>query len=211
MLPDFRGGVIKIEMLFCQVCVNIHYYKTMKSFTRYYYPRTEGMKLRSGRTINCMMNDYELVAFTRNLAIVMKETDVTRNKCKLLQTVFTFMEKYHELIINDPNFVNNHCILRKKFDEFVTTFEDYYDNERKRNKGVYFCRCCPKEDASPEDMRKGVPEAFEKEVHCNEETRQKLVKWSKFLKQPHRKYRKTHELMSTKLNQDIASYVMAYL
>lgn len=212
MLSDFRGGVIKIEMLFCQVSVNIHYYKTMKSFTRYYYPRTEGMTLRSGRTINCMMNDYELAAFTRNLANVLKETDVTRNKCKLLQTMFAFMEKYHDLVVNDINFVNNHRILRGKFDEFIVTFErDYYDNMKKKNKGVYFCRCCPKQDASPQDMRKGVPEAFEKEVHCNEATRQKLVKWSKFLKQPHRKYKKAHEMMATKTNPDLARHIMGYL
>lgn len=198
-------------MLFCQVSVHIHYYKTMKSFTRYYYPRNEGMALRSGRVINCMMNDYELMAFTRHLAIVMKETDVTRNKCKLLQTVFAFLEKYHELIINDVNFINNHRILRNKFVEFVSTFQDYYDNERKKNKSVYFCRCCPKEDASFEDIRKGVPEAFEREVHCNEETRQKLVKWSTFLKQPHRKYRETHELMATKINTDIARHIVGYL
>ena len=199
-------------MLFCEVSVNIHYYNTMKSFTRYYYPRNEGMILRSGRTINCMTNDPELITFTKGLASVIKETDVTKNKCKLLQTVFTFMDKYHDLIITDSNFVNNHCILRKKFDEFVKGFEsDYYDNERKKNKGAYFCKCCPKQDAYVEDIKKGKPEAFEKEVHCNEETRQKLVKWSKFLKQPHRKYKKAHRIISNKTNQDIASYVMAYL
>ena len=184
----------------------------MKSFTRYYYPTKDGMRLRSGRVINCVANNNEFRAYSNQLATVINETDVTKNKCKLLQTVFTFMDKYHDPIINDLNFVNNHRILRGKFDEFIKTFEtDYYDNKNNKNRGAYFCKCCPKQDAYVEDIKKGKPEAFEKEVHCNEETRQKLVKWSVFLKQPHRKYRKTHSILSNKTNQDIASYIMAYL
>lgn len=184
----------------------------MRSYTRYYYPRTEGMKLRSGRLLNRIVNDNELTAYSKQLGAVMRETHVTRNKCKLLRTMFVFMDKYHDLVVNDINFVNNHRVLRGKFDEFIETFEDdYYDNKRKKNKGVYFCRCCPKKEARMEDVKKGKPEAFEKEIHCNEETRQKLVKWSVFLKQPHRKYRKAHDMITTKTNQDIASKIMGYL
>lgn len=197
-------------MLFCQVSVNIHYYKTMKSFTRYYC--NEGMTLRSGRMNNCIMNDYELMAFSRHLVIVMKETDVTRNKCKLLQTVFAFLEKYQDLIVNDINFVDNHRVLRGKLDEFISTFEsEYYDSKTKKNKGKYYCRCCPKHGALQEDIRKGVPEAFERELHHNEETRRQLVKWSVFLKQPHRKYKEAHRAISNKTNQDIAQRIIGFL
>jgi hypothetical protein len=187
-------------------------YDTMKSYTRYYYPRTEGMKLRSGRLLNCIVNDKELTAYSNQLGVIMRETDFTLNKCKLLRTIFVFMNKYHDLIVNDINFINNHRMLRLKFDEFIRTFEeDYYDNERKKNKSKYFCRCCPKRGASWDDVRKGIPEAFEKEIHCNEETRQNLVKWSTYLKQPHHKYRKAHDMITTKTNQDIASKIIGYL
>lgn len=184
----------------------------MKSFTRYYYPRKDGMRLRSGRVINCLMNDKEFTTSNAELQGIIYETNISKNKCKLLQFMFGYMDKYHSVIVNDINFINNHRILRIKFDQFISTFEnEYYDSKNKKNKGNYFCRCCPKQDASQEDIRKGIPEAFEKEVHGNEETRQLLVKWSVFLKQPHRKYREAHRVISNKTNQDIAQHIMGFL
>ena len=183
----------------------------MKSFTRYYYPRKDGMRLRSGRVINCLMNDKEFVNSCAQLQGVLYETNVSNNKCKLLQFMFGYMDKYQDLIVNDINFVDSHRVLRGKFEEFITTFEDYYDSKTKKNKGKYFCRCCPKPGAPQEDIRKGVPEAFEREVHSNEETRRQLVKWSVFLKQPHRKYREAHRAISNKTNQDIAQRIIGFL
>lgn len=184
----------------------------MKSFTRYYYPRNDGMQLRSGRVINCVMNDKEWFANAVQIRLVINETNVTKNKCKLLQSMFTWMDKYHSLIVNDVNFIDNHRVLRGKFDEFISTFEsEYYDSKTKKNKGKYFCKCCPKLNASEEDIRNGKPEAFEKELHDNEETRQQLVKWAMFLKQPHRKYKEAHSAISNKTNQDIAQRIIGFL
>ena len=214
MIVNFWAVIQKIEMLFGGDVRGILKQLTMKSFTRYYYPRKDGMTLRSGRVINCIMNDAEIRAYSKQLNAVIRETDVTKNKCKLMQTVFAFMDKYHDLVINDINFVNNHRVLRKKFEEFIETFEnEYYDSntKKKRRGGIYFCRCCPKKDALLEDIQKGKPDAFEKEVHLNDETRQKLVKWSMFLQQPHRIHRNTHTIISKKINQDVASHIVSFL
>jgi len=183
----------------------------MKSFTRYYCKPCDGMRLRSGRVINCVKNDKRLTAYTEQLARVIKETSITNNKCKMLQTVFTLLEEYSDLFLDDVNFIDTHRVMSNKFSQFVVDFEKYYDSKTGKNKGGYFCKCCPKSGASSSDIKSGNPTAFEKELHSNEDTRRNILKWALYFKQPHRKHKRVHKMMCKKTNSDVAGIIVGYL
>jgi transcription initiation factor TFIIIB Brf1 subunit/transcription initiation factor TFIIB len=172
------------------------------------------MWLRTGKVINCRDNDKEYKAYTNHFYAVVSETNFTMNKCKMLHTLFRFLDKYSEVFLNDNNFVVHYRILSKKFIEFIQDFEkQYYDNKKSKNKKTnYFCKCGqPKADASLNDIRSGNPDVFDKELHNNEETMKSIIKWSIYFNQPHRKERKLYTLLSKKTNTDIASLIMGYL
>jgi len=128
------------------------------SFTQYYFPATEGMKLRSGKVINCIKNSYlyqDMNAYTpkndyggkyafhcnpcRDVFILLefleKNYRIIRRE-PLLSTLYYSIPKHIANLINELKNPKKHCSFHENTRHYDPLFLDEYfdfDDLRARN------------------------------------------------------------------------------
>lgn len=78
----------------------------MSRFTQYYCPREQGMILRSGKVINCIINSdlhEELENYINNKDKSDEDYMFHGSPCKECFILFDFLDKHHLAIRNDPH------------------------------------------------------------------------------------------------------------
>lgn len=173
---------------------------TPKKHNVFYCSKNNGMKLRSGTIINCIINNNEAI---NDMISISNFLNYSNSKCEKINKLFNFIEKYQIIIMNHYDWTNCYFILRKKIMEFVDVFNSEYidifnENHIKKN----FCDCCNK---------CGKCIKYSNKYHDTYEIYANLQKWNKLFKKPHKNHAKIYKFLSYKLNYNISDYILLFL
>ena len=184
----------------------------MKSYTKYYCSKEEGMRLRSGTVINCSNNDKNLVERENALANAFRicQYGGYENKCIVFRACFDLFEDYHDVLKNEKKYKGFYSVIRNKFNQFPQEFNKHYNKSKSGQPSLKaFCRCCIKHGANPEDVKNKLRVAFDM-VHDEEETYKQIVKWRDIMNEPPKKLKEIYKFLAAKTNQDCRDMIFAY-
>jgi hypothetical protein len=108
----------------------------MKHYTKYYYSKSKGMTLRSGKTINCITNTK--FAFDTNqlnyaIDVIMKNNNV--NKCRIVQNFINYLNYYYLLLKNNINLITFYYNVKRKLERVIIQLNKLISNN------VNICMC----------------------------------------------------------------------
>lgn len=127
----------------------------------YYYSKTEGMELRSGKKLNCFANTnilYEMKYLNNTLS-----NEVRGRWCLSVKRLILILTKYHAVMLNDNTLHKLYDISLDKINAIITAIErstpavyknvtctktedmglrvSHEDARVQREKGFSFCKC----------------------------------------------------------------------
>jgi hypothetical protein len=92
----------------------------MKHYTKYYYSKTNGMKLRNGKIINCIANTkfaLDTNELNYEIDVIMKHNNV--NKCRIVQNFINYLNNYYYLLKNNNNLITFYYNVKRKLERVI--------------------------------------------------------------------------------------------
>lgn len=95
------------------------------SFTQYYFPQEQGMTLRSGKVINCIINS-DLYKDLNNMdnGFAHEENVFYTSPCVEVFTLFEFLEEYYNVIRTDTHLSELYYSIPSRINKLISLLND---------------------------------------------------------------------------------------
>lgn len=183
-------------------------------YTLYYARIAQGMRTRSGKTINCILTNHEFVV---DIDYFIKFMNTIVNPCLLIDTLCLFLDKYYEIMYEDR-------YLGKLYYEFNKILIDiehllkYKINSKVYNCNDYMLKILISSNLSPNLQITPSQRAhlmnFNRKCdhpHNNKDKLQKIINYRKNYTPYHYFHKKIYNFLVYKMNSDCVNKIFEYV
>lgn len=177
-------------------------------YTLYYKSIGDGMKTRSGKIINCILNNKE---FSRDITYILTLLKVVTNPCVIIDNVCRFIDKYYEIMYKEKYLIKLHYEFNRSLSGIDNLIVKMIDE---KISGCWFYIIKPK--ISPALNIRELPLFINMNHKCSEQhniidTLKKLRKYKLKYLPYHSTHKFIYKSLVYRLNEDCVKNIFEYI